>query len=134
MQETPLFRQLEREKSQARAPVGEVVREHWRKLLLGGGVRIGPDVLYSLIGGVLAFVSDDRRSALSRTLALIALSIGGACNALTIPIFGALSDRFGRRVVYGTGVVCALGLAFAFFPLLDTGSTGRHRVRDRPRR
>ena len=53
---------------------------------------------------------------------MIALSIGGACNALTIPLFGGLSDRFGRRVVYGAGVVCALALAFAFFPLLDTGS------------
>jgi MFS family permease len=58
----------------------------------------------------------------SRTLALVALSIGGACNAVTIPIFGMLSDRFGRRVVYGIGVLCALALAFAFFPLLDTGS------------
>jgi MFS family permease len=58
----------------------------------------------------------------SRTLALIALSIAGACNALTIPIFGSLSDRFGRRVIYGAGVLCALPLAFVFFPLLDTGS------------
>ena len=31
VQETPLFLQLERDKSQARAPVGEVLREHWRK-------------------------------------------------------------------------------------------------------
>jgi MFS family permease len=59
---------------------------------------------------------------ISRTLALIALSIGGACNALTIPLFGSLSDRFGRRTVYGAGVVCALVVAFMFFPLLDTRS------------
>jgi len=48
VEETPLFRQLERDKSQARAPVGEVFRAHWPKLLIGGGARIGPDVLYSL--------------------------------------------------------------------------------------
>jgi metabolite-proton symporter len=121
VQETPLFRQLERERSQARAPVGEVVRNHWRKLLLGGGVRIGPDVLYSL---AVVFSLSYLTSTLgvSRTLALIALSIAGACNALTIPVFGALSDRYGRRAVYGLGVVCALVLAFAFFPLLDTRS------------
>jgi MFS family permease len=121
VQETPLFRQLERDKSQARAPVGEVVRTHWRKLLLGGGARIGPDVLYSL-AAVFALSYLTTTVGVSRTLALVALSIGGACNAVTIPIFGGLSDRYGRRVVYGAGVLCALMLAFAFFPLLDTGS------------
>jgi MFS family permease len=121
VQETPLFRQLEREKAQARAPVGEVVRAHWRKLLLGGGARIGPDVLDSL-AAVFALSYLTTTVGVSRTLALIALSIGGACNAVTIPIFGGLSDRYGRRVVYGAGVLCALALAFVFFPLLDTGS------------
>jgi MFS family permease len=121
VQETPLFRQLEREKLQARAPVGEVVRAHWRKLLLGGGVRIGPDVLYSLTA-VFSLSYLTQTLGVSRTLALIALSIGGACNAVTIPLFGSLSDRYGRRVMYGIGVICALGLALVFFPLLDTGS------------
>jgi metabolite-proton symporter len=121
VQETPLFRRLEREQGQARAPVSEVVREHWRKLLLGGGVRIGPDVLYSL-AVVFSLSYLTTTLGISRTFALIALSIGGACNALTIPIFGSLSDRYGRRAIYGAGVVFALVLAFAFFPLLDTGS------------
>jgi MFS family permease len=121
VQETPLFRQLEREKSQARAPVGEVMRNHWRKLLIGGGARIGPDVLYSL-AAVFSLSYLTMTLDISRTLALTALSIGSTCNALTIPLFGSLSDRYGRRVVYGIGVCCALVLAFAFFPLLDTGS------------
>lgn len=122
VEETPLFRQLERDKAQARAPIGEVLREHWRKLVLGGAVRIGPDVLYSL-AVVFSLSYLTTTLGVSRTLALIALSIGGACNALTIPIFGALSDRYGRRAVYGAGVAGALVLTFAFFPLLETGST-----------
>jgi MFS family permease len=122
VEETPLFKRLEREKAQARAPVGEVVRGHWRQLLLGGGVRVGPDVLYSL-AVVFSLSYLTTTVGVSRTLALIALSIGGACNALTIPLFGALSDRYGRRVVYGAGVMCALLVAFSFFPLLNSGST-----------
>ena len=37
---------------------------------------------------------------LSRPVALTAVMIGTACNALAVPCFGALSDRFGRRPVY----------------------------------
>ena len=48
VEETPLFKQIEQQRSKAQAPVSEVLREHWRSLLIGGGVRIGPDVLYSL--------------------------------------------------------------------------------------
>jgi metabolite-proton symporter len=121
VEETPLFRQIEREQAKARAPIGEVFRNHWRGLLMGGGVRIGPDVLYSLaVVFSLSYLTTTLSQ--SRTLALLALSIGGACNALTIPLFGSLSDRFGRRVVYGFGVALALVLAVVFFPLLDTKS------------
>jgi metabolite-proton symporter len=119
--ETPLFRQLEREQKKARAPIGEVFRSHWRGLLLGGGARIGPDVLYSLS---VAFSLSYLTTVLgqSRTLALIALSIGGACNAIAIPIFGSLSDRLGRRAVYGAGAALGVIWAFVFFPLLNTES------------
>jgi metabolite-proton symporter len=117
--ETPLFKQIEREQSKARAPLGEVVREHWRSLLIGGGVRIGPDVLYSLaVAFSLSYLTTVL--GLSRTLALTALSLGGVVNAISIPLFGGLSDRWGRRVVYGAGAALGLVWMFAFFPLLNT--------------
>lgn len=120
--ETPLFLQLEREQGKARAPLGEVFRHHWRGLLVGGGVRIGPDVLYSLTA-IFALSYLTTVLGQSRAVALIALSVAGACNALCIPLFGALSDRVGRRAVYGVGAGLGLAWLLAFFALLDSGSS-----------
>jgi len=117
--ETPLFKQMEQQRSKAQAPISEVVRGHWRSLLVGGAVRIGPDVLYSLsVAFSLSYLTTVL--GVSRTLALTALSVGGIVNAVTIPLFGGLSDRLGRRVVYGAGAVLGLVWMFAFFPLLET--------------
>ena len=46
-----------------------------------------------------------------------------ALDLVAIPVFGALSDRVGRRPVYLFGAVMTGVLAFPFFWLLDTGST-----------
>jgi metabolite-proton symporter len=117
--ETPLFKQIEQQRSKAQAPIKEVVRGHWRSLLVGGGVRIGPDVLYSLsVAFSLSYLTTVL--GVSRTLALTALSLGGVVNAFTIPLFGGLSDRWGRRAVYGAGAVLGLIWMFVFFPLLET--------------
>ena len=114
VEETPLFRRLEAEQQKARAPIGEVFRSHWRGLLIGGGARIGPDVLYSLTA-VFSLSYLTTITGQSRTLALLALSIAGACNAVAIPFFGSLSDRHGRRAVYGVGAGFGLAWMLAFF-------------------
>jgi MFS family permease len=116
--ETPQFLALEQRAAQARAPLGEVVREHWQRLLIAAGVRMGPDVFYSLLA---AFTVSYLTTTLgvSRTLAVTALSIGSASNAVLILFAGTLSDRFGRRAVYGAGAVAALLWLPALFPLLN---------------
>lgn len=119
--ETPFFRGLERSGKKARTPISEVLRFHWRRLLLAGGVRIGVDVLFGLIA-VFSLTYITVILGLPRPLALTALLVGSAANAVAIPLLGALSDRLGRRVVYGTGAILAVPWTFAFFVLLDSGS------------
>jgi MFS family permease len=117
--ETPEFLALQGKPSPA--PLGEVFRDHWRRLLVAGGSRFGPDVLYSLISAFcISYVTTILGH--SRTLATLALAIGAACNVGFVFIAGTLSDRFGRRAVYGFGVAAAAVWLCALFPMLDSNS------------
>ncbi|GAB3625313.1 MFS transporter [Pandoraea terrae] len=123
VEETPMFEEMAQSHRQAKTPIADVFRSHWRNLLVAGGSRIGSDVLYALmVVFTLTYVTGTLH--LSRPLALTAVLVGTACNALSVPLFGALSDKLGRRPVYGFGVLCAVIWAYAFFVLLDTAHPG----------
>ena len=123
VEETPMFEALEKSHAKAKTPLLEVLRDHWRRVLIAGGVRIGSDVLYGLVV-VFSLTYVTTVLHLSRSMALTALMVGTVCNALAVPMFGALSDRIGRRPVYAAGAILGLGWAWAFFALLDTTQTG----------
>ena len=117
--ETPVYQELHRSRLKSQAPISEVLRLHWRGVLRVIGARIGPDVWYSLVV-VFSLSYLATVLGLPRPLALISLSIGLVFNVLTEVFFGGLSDKLGRRVVYGAGVVVTIVWVFAFFALLDT--------------
>ncbi len=117
--ETPAFLQLEASKDVTQSPIREVFTQHMRPLLIAGGSRIGSDVLYALVVVfTLTYVTTVLN--LPRPLALGATMLGAIGNAVAVPLFGALSDRFGRRPVYIGGALAAIAWAFAFFVLLDS--------------
>jgi MFS family permease len=59
---------------------------------------------------------------LSNSLLLSGVAIGNAIGIVTNPLFGALSDRIGRRPLLGASYfLAALYVLFLFFPLLRSG-------------
>ncbi|MFJ9340510.1 MFS transporter [Streptomyces sp. NPDC101733] len=103
------------------APVVEVFRTSWRGVLTAVGVRLGENVSYYILTAFL-LVYLTVHLHLPKSDALNAVLIGSAVHFVTIPLWGALSDRIGRRAVTLIGSVGMAGWAFAFFALLDSRS------------
>ncbi|GGO80456.1 MFS transporter [Nonomuraea cavernae] len=119
--ESPLFAEVARTGAKARMPLIEVLRTHPRALLSAFTARIGVDVaFYTFTAYILVYLTGSL--GMERSVGLNAVLIGSALQLVLIPLFGALSDRVGRRPVYLAGVVGAAVWVFAFFPLLDTRS------------
>lgn len=119
--ETPQFQALQAEHDVAIAPVGEVLRTQKRALLVAGAVRIGPDVIYSLLV-IFSVTYATQVLHMPRSAALVALLAGAALNFAATPLFGALTDRVGQRVVLGCGLIAAAPLAILFFYFADSRS------------
>ena len=125
--ESPVFLAAAAEKAPVakseRAPIVGVVREHWREVLVAMGARLAENVSYYVITAfILVYVTQTLH--LAKGIGLDAVLIGSAVHFVTIPLWGALSDRVGRRAVYLFGAVAMGVWAFVFFALLDTKSTG----------
>ena len=126
VEESPLFTAA-RERAETRAsegtvdklPLLDVVRRYPREILTAMGARMAENVSYYIFTIVITtYVVEQLK--LPKTFALNAVLIAAAIHFVTIPMWGALSDRIGRRPVYLIGAVGVGVWAFAFFALLNT--------------
>ena len=122
--ESPVFQQAVANAEPAPTmPIVEVFRYHWRDVITAIGARFAENVSYYILTAfVLVYATTS--AGLTKPVVLNAVLIGSAVHFVSIPLWGALSDRLGRRPVYLLGAA-GVGLwAFAFFPLIDTKNFG----------
>jgi metabolite-proton symporter len=118
--ETPLFARLLETNQVARAPITEVVRNHWREILLAAGARVTENASFYIFS-VYVIAYADVRLSIKPEVVLNAVNIAAAVEFFTIPLFGLVSDLWTRRGVYICGCLFLVLLALPYYALLGTG-------------
>jgi len=121
--ETPVFTRMLAERRLAAAPVAEVLRKNWREVILTCLLRTGQQApFYIFWTYVLLYATNtlgfQRQDVLNDTL------IASAVSLFTVPFWGYVSDRFGRRRTYMVGAAAMALFAWPYFALLDTRVPG----------
>ena len=118
--ETPAFTRVREAQEEAQVPFMELLRAQPKELILGMGTRWIEGLVFNAYGVfIISYITS--QLGLTRTTALIGVAIAAAFGVVLVPVYGSLSDRFGRRAVYGAGVTLFGLFAFPSFLLINTG-------------
>lgn len=117
--ESPVFLEMKAKKEIAKNPFMDAVFRNPKNFLIAVGLKIC-EVSWVYMLTVFMVVYAVNNLGLPKSLMLNAIMIAAAIEIITIPLFGYLSDRIGRRPFYFAGTIFTFLFAFPLFWLMDT--------------
>src|SRR4051794_34670411 len=119
--ETPIFAKLLAERKVDRTPMLTVIKRHPKEILLSAFARMAEQAPFYIF---TAFVFSYGIETLhvSRNFLLTAVLSASILSFFSIPFFGHVSDRIGRKTMYTIGAVVTGIFGFVYFEMLNTGS------------
>jgi MFS family permease len=120
--ETPIFQRLLSENRVERQPVLEVIKRHPKEIALSALVRMSEQAPFYIFTAFIFTYAVGAPPALGfdRNFILLPVLVASILGFMMIPLFGHLSDRFGRRPIYILGAALTGLYGFVYFGLLDT--------------
>jgi MFS transporter, MHS family, shikimate and dehydroshikimate transport protein len=117
--ESPAFQRVKETQTEAPMPILDVLRKYPREVLLAMGMRIAENgTFYILTVWVLVYGNEPLE--LPKSTMVWGVVMAALIGLITIPFYGALSDRVGRRPLYLGGALFSLVFAFPFFWMVNT--------------
>ncbi|MFI5712354.1 MFS transporter [Kribbella sp. NPDC051620] len=124
IEESPVFREARAKQEPAdKLPFVEVITKYPREVLTAMGARMAENVSYYIFTIVIATYAKEHLG-LGKSFALNAVLIAAAVHFCAIPLWGALSDRVGRKPVYLFGAIGVGIWGFVFIALVNTKNFG----------
>jgi MHS family shikimate/dehydroshikimate transporter-like MFS transporter len=119
VEESPVFRQMLAEQRVIKLPVLETVRSYPRNLLIGVGAHIA-DTACAYLYATFTVAYATSTLGIPRSTVLTGVIVFGVVVIALQPVFGALSDRIGRKPLNVFSMVFTAVFIFPFFLLLGT--------------
>ena len=117
--ETPAFTRIQESNKLVHVPFFELWRTHGKNTLLGLGARYIEGVTFNIFGVfVVGYLAGTL--GLPRQTALAGVMIASAIMIVMLPIYGNLSDKIGRRRMFGVAGILIGILSFPAFWLMQT--------------
>jgi len=121
--ETKAFEDLKERGETTRFPLGVIVREHPLAVIRVLGITVSGFVWGYLIQA-FALSYATKTLGMPKSTMLWAVALASALEILTIPFWGWLSDRIGRKKMVLIGLTATIVYAVPFFELLETRNAG----------
>jgi MFS transporter, MHS family, shikimate and dehydroshikimate transport protein len=120
--ETPVFETLKMRNDLSSNPVGEAVGKNTRTFLIAVGLKLS-EVSWVYMLTVFVVVYATTKLGLPKPFLLDAVMYSALLELVSLPFFGWLSDRIGRRPLYILGALFTIAFAFPLFWMLESKST-----------
>ena len=119
--ETPVFEELKKSGQIVKAPVSEVLKKNGGTVAITALMRTSQQVCFYIYTTYIITYAT-QTLGFGRGLVLNMVMAMAAISCFTIPLFGHLSDKFGRKTITAIGTVVMIVFPFVYFGLLDTKS------------
>jgi len=122
--ESPVFVEMQARQKEASAPLNDLFRNHWRRVVLAALIFAGTNAVGYMI---IAFFSSygTKSLGMTKTSTLVVALAGGAFWLIFTLAGGWMSDRIGRRVTFMVGYALLIAWLIPMWSLIDTGDTGK---------
>jgi len=120
--ETPVFETLKQREGLAANPLGEAVGKNTRSFLIAVGLKLSEvSWVYMLSVFIVGYATT--RLALPKSTMLNAVLYAALFELVSLPLFGWLADKVGRRPLFIVGALFTIAFAFPLFWMIDSKST-----------